>query len=335
MSSKLARSLDLTIRGETINIKTPLLIPSFSSKASVDIGKVLDALQPSITETLLLSAYDIHYQIVDMPTGPIAEVLFLDSGGYEVAKDFDTMDPQYMDPDYPPFQARKWDISSYRNVLEQVNPIMPTIVTAFDHPDDRKPISQQVDAAIKTFKQFPDLGREILFKPEAPGQDFVEISSLNSVVKCFKDFDIIGITENELGESVLERMANIARLRTTMNSENIEKPIHVFGSLDPVCTPLYFLAGADIFDGLSWIRFSFLKDLAIYHKNRVQIDFGSTEKEDRGLIRSYEANLHFLRDLSRNLKRYLIDKNMERLGAHHELFANSLDDLRLQVPGVV
>ena len=154
-------------------------------------------------------------------------------------------------------------------------------------------------------------------------------------VRRFSEFDVIGVTETELGESVLERMANIALVRQAMDAARVTKPLHIFGSLDPVCTPLYFLAGADIFDGLSWLRFSYREDMAVYHKNRGPLEFGSVEKETRALVRSYVANLHYLRDLSRRLQRYLIDKKATRLGRHQEFFMESLDNLRVQLPGVV
>ncbi len=49
-------------------------------------------------------------------------------------------------------------------------------------------------------------------------------------------------------------MQNIAKLRKALDKAGLNIPLHVFGSLDTVTTPLYFLAGADIFDGLTWLR---------------------------------------------------------------------------------
>ena len=45
-----------------------------------------------------------------------------------------------------------------------------------------------------------------------------------------RDFDVIGFTEKEIGNSVLDRMNNIAKLRIAMRKANINKPIHIFGS---------------------------------------------------------------------------------------------------------
>ena len=335
MSSKLARSLHLSIRGEAINVSTPLLVPSFSSKAAIDIGRTFESLQPSITDALLVSAYDVCFQRIKIPQTAFAEVLFLDSGGYEIARDFDIMDPLYFEPKPQCDREQGWSIENYRNILEEFNSITPAIVTAFDHPNLRLPISRQFTTAVEVFRDFPNLGREILIKPEEKNQLFVPIPRLIAEVERFSEFDVIGITETELGESVLDRMTNIARVRRAMDSARIEKPLHIFGSLDPVCTPLYFLAGADIFDGLSWLRFSYMDDLAVYHKNRGPLDFGASEKEYRALARSYEANLHYLRNLGQRLHRYLIDRRVDRLGRHQKFFVDCLDDLQVRLPGVI
>ena len=329
MPSKLARSLPFTIGGKAVNVSTPLLIPSFSSKAMLEVGAVFEALKPSITESFLISAYDVKQHTLELPNHPFAEVMFLDSGGYEVSKDHDAMDPLYQDAN-----PLTWDKEDYVKVLEDVGSIMPTVATAFDHPLERKPIPDQIDAAIETFKDFPCLGREILFKPESIGQEFVPMPNLMGQIFRFTEFDIIGFTETELGASILERMVNIAQIRAAMDNAEILKPLHIFGSLDPVCTPLYFLAGADVFDGLSWLRFSYYDDIAIYHKNQIPLRFGIADRDRLSLARTYDSNLHYLSDLKARLKRYLLDGDEGRLGLHGGFFAKSLDDLRASVKGV-
>lgn len=329
MPSRLARSLTLTVRGEQINVKTPLLIPSFSSKALLDIDPVFEALKSSITESFLISAYDVKRGKIKLPEYPFAEVMFLDSGGYEVSKDQDVMDPLYPAP-----EPQDWTLEEYREVLGGVDTIMPTFVTAFDHPNERRTIPQQIELAVEAFKDFPRLGREILFKPEIEGHGFVPIPKVIAEVSRFTEFDIIGITETELGGSFLERMANIARIRIAMDQADSSKPLHIFGSLDPVSTPLYFLAGADVFDGLSWIRFAYQDDLAIYHRNNAPLKFGITDRDQLSLARSYDANLHYLSELKGRLTRYLLDGDEKRLGRHGQFFATCIDDLRGVIRGV-
>ena len=75
MPSRLARTLQLAIRGQSINVRTPLLIPSFSSKELVDISKAFDVIQPSITESFLISAHDISYGSIEALTFTGCEIL--------------------------------------------------------------------------------------------------------------------------------------------------------------------------------------------------------------------------------------------------------------------
>jgi hypothetical protein len=154
-------------------------------------------------------------------------------------------------------------------------------------------------------------------------------------VPRFSEFDVIGITETELGNTLLDRMANIARVRTAMDTEGVYKPLHIFGSLDPVCTPLYFLAGADIFDGLTWLRFSFMEDIAVYHRNRGPLQFGAKERDKRALVRSYDANLHYLEELTGRMHRYLLDGNEDRFERHAAFYRECIDDLRVRLKGVI
>ena len=132
MPSKLARSLPLTIKGRELKVRTPLLIPSFSSKAGTDVVEIFETLKLSIIESFLVSAYDVKYNGVILPDTALAEVMFLDSGGYEASKDFDLLDPVY-----PSAEPLAWSKEEYRAILEVVDPIMPTFITAFDHPLER------------------------------------------------------------------------------------------------------------------------------------------------------------------------------------------------------
>ncbi len=44
----------------------------------------------------------------------------------------------------------------------------------------------------------------------------------------------------------------------------METPIHIFGCLDPISIWLFYLCGADVFDGLFWLRFAFHNNIPIY-----------------------------------------------------------------------
>jgi hypothetical protein len=68
-------------------LETPLLVPSFSSKAfgfgrdgKPEVLQVLEAAQEFITRTCLVSAYDIHYEYVPEPRdlAITVDLMFLD-----------------------------------------------------------------------------------------------------------------------------------------------------------------------------------------------------------------------------------------------------------------
>ena len=80
-------------------MKTPLLIPSFSSKGFArskrdgknEIGKILETAGEFLTEVFLISAYDIYYKHLPCPSelSCTPELIFVDSGGYEISTDRD------------------------------------------------------------------------------------------------------------------------------------------------------------------------------------------------------------------------------------------------------
>jgi len=86
----LAAARELRINGEWI-APTPSIVPSFSSKGFPEVGKIVEALSSVITDSLLVSAYDISYgHLAKAPQ--FAEYLILDSGGYECSKDMELSD---------------------------------------------------------------------------------------------------------------------------------------------------------------------------------------------------------------------------------------------------
>jgi hypothetical protein len=84
-------------------------------------------------------------------------------------------------------------------------------------------------------------------------------------------FDILGLTEKELGRSIIERCQNLVKLRRALKEKKLETPIHIFGCIDPMGVITFFLSGADIFDGTNWLKLSFDNSLAVYPNNSAVI----------------------------------------------------------------
>ena len=118
-------------------------------------------------------------------------------------------------------------------------------------------------------------------------------------------FDILGFTEKELGSSIFERASNLYQIRKALYNADIDTPIHIFGCLDPLSATLYFLCGADIFDGLSWLRFSFKNGTAMY-LNHYSINSGLWNRDENEMkLMVYSENLDELFELKQRLENFI------------------------------
>src|SRR6266446_2877859 len=132
------------------------------------------------------------------------------------------------------------------------------------------------------------------------------------------DFDIIGMTEKELGDSIRARMANIARIRRALTGAGLETPIHIFGSLDTVTTPMYFLAGADIFDGLTWLRFVFHNGYTIYKQNYSALELGVRTPSSVVDAKCWHQNYYYIKELEDEMRRFLLKNEFSAFQCHSE-----------------
>lgn len=283
-----------------------MLVPAFSSKADPAIGLVIKALEDYMRGAILVSAYDIAYKETNKIKLPIifGEPIFLDSGGYECSQDANLADTVF--PDYRP---KVWNSEKHREVIDTWPKNRPTIVVSYDHPKDRKPIKQQIEEAKALFTGRKDILTEMLIKPYK-GR-FIKLESIFPNIEALRSFDIIGLTEKELGSNLLERLENVARIRLAMNEFKVDKPLHLFGSLDPIACPLFFIAGADIFDGLTWLRYGFIDGLAVYEQHYGV--FSQPIDYHDGLVTTSRLvnNLAQLNRIRQQMMNYLIDGDFE------------------------
>jgi len=314
--------------------KTPLLVPSFSSKGFPEVKKIIAYTGEIIFDQTLASAYDIHHKLVTKrslnfsPTQP----LFLDSGGYESSKDQDLSDLNKQGQ----MRSMKWSKDRHQKFLDDWKFNRPTVVVSFDSPRSRMPLSRQVERANKLFERYPQAISNFLVKPEQVSIKYLDINEVVGSIHLLKDFDIIGVTEKELGESTFERMKNIASLRLALDTVSEDKPIHVFGSLDPISSPLYFLSGADIFDGLTWLRFAYSKELGlpIYKHNYGALELGISHRDSEVDPNMWNQNYYYLIELQSQMRQYLHSSNFSVFSNHSDFFRNSYERLLQEVGGV-
>jgi hypothetical protein len=87
----------------------------------------------------------------------------------------------------------------------------------------------------------------------------------------------------------------------------------VFGSLDPVTSILYFLAGAEIFDGLTWLKYSYYNSSAIYTSNYgvLNPELGINTIDSRIKSFTISKNTYYLDKMKYTMKDFLQDKNFK------------------------
>ena len=111
------------------------------------------------------------------------------------------------------------------------------------------------------------------------------------------------MTEKEIGACMRDRLAFLLRLRAALTVSGSSAPIHVFGGLDPTMTPLYCFAGADIIDGLSWLRFGFVQGRSIYRQAYVAKAFPRLGFEE-GLVHMRHHNLVEIANMQIAMQRF-------------------------------
>ena len=250
-----ARLLRLTTGAQ---VPLPLLVPSFSSKGFPTFTeKETDTIRseaytpftvtnPVLEESLLISAFDVFHRYIPVSQGTLSstEVVFLDSGGYEKLPFFDSTEPLYHPFPNPPFE-----LDDYRSVLDSLDDALPIVVASPDWHTQSHSIPEQISFA-QDFLGGSPFTKSFIIKPGA--RSHVKVADVAGSIEDLNAFDIVGVTEKDLGQNLKGRLRTLAELRAALDRAGLEMtPIQVWGGLDPVITPLYFFAGAEIFDGLS------------------------------------------------------------------------------------
>ena len=283
-----------------------------------EISEVLISTSEVLTDSMLVSAYDLYYaHLGKNPTFP-TELVIVDSGGYETSEDHD-------------FSAilrhtgkiDTWKSDMHLKQLDAWPSHNPAIFVSFDHGSIRKPFEEQIDDARALSSRYPKQMFTLLLKPTNKDQQFIDVSDLIRYVPAFSDFDVIGFTEKELGNSLIGRMHTIAKFRLAMDEIGVKAPIHIFGSLDPITSVLYFMAGAEIFDGLTWIRYSYHQGKAVYYHNYGAIMNGLQERDALVKAKSLVDNVYYLRNLQTQMERYLVTESFKVFEENETLLTNA------------
>lgn len=231
---------------------------SYSSRGFPDLAQRYAASR-RLPPVHLVSLYDLHHHLGQVPadeaTGTGAH-RFLDSGGYEVHPSVDVLDLQGAPGRHP------WSPDRYVAAARAHARAGDTLVS-FDDPS--LSLAEQVRQGLMLFDEvgLDGVRRDLLLHPN--GATPTELAQL--VAARSAEFDILGLTEKDIGEPWFLGAAFLRELRCRLDARlDRYLPIHVFGCLDPRTLPYLFFAGADVFDGLAWMRYYFRDGHAYYAK---------------------------------------------------------------------
>lgn len=310
-------------------IDMPRLVPAFSSKGfpffddevtGQKLSEVTNALEltgPTISDSILLSAYDIYHNYLRAPEQFYGnkELVFIDSGAYELSLEFDSTEPKQ--DIYEPNDS--YNFEAYQKVLSKLPNGFPIVITNFDYQSSGQPVEEQIEEAQVLFNDLPNFLHCFIVKPTGR-QKYLDIPEVERHIEKMRRFEILGVTEKELGNNLLERLTNIARLRGTMDRLSVNAPIHVWGGLDPVVSPLYFCAGAEIFDGVSWLRYGYYNDMAVSRDAYTAIELGVQMQWRRAEALRLAKNISYLENLTIRMRRF-VDKG----GHDFKVFGSQAD----------
>jgi hypothetical protein len=214
----LARKMRLICNGVEVGT-TPMIVPAFSSRANIPIVKALEIMSGTIKGPILVSAYDVKWAPKGFPPITFPDLIFLDSGGYEVLKDQGVSAIGFYQP-----ESKDWGREMHFKVLKEWPKDIPTVLITFDDPSIRKSTEKQIMDAKDLFNNFHETDnilKEILIKPETKHSKYIHPQDIIKNLESLSTFDIVGFTEKELGSSIYKRLITIARIRVEMDRHEI------------------------------------------------------------------------------------------------------------------
>lgn len=327
--------------GDTI--ETPLLVSSFSSKGSrfkeskkygtqSEVPEIIKSVSDFITGSALISAFDLKYYLgsakdLQKKYNLSPAILFIDSGGYETLEDYDLTEVLKH-----PIKSQTWNLEYYENELMKLPANIPAVIISYDNGKDKRlSLKKQIERATKLFDKHPKQLNDFLIKSSKKTDPELDFNEISDNLSLLKKFNIIGITEKELGSSLLQRIQNIELLRTELDKIGCLSPIHIFGNLDPITSVLYFLAGAEIFDGLTWQRYAFYNGMSLYKSNCNVFESRITQKDMLNDFTIMTQNIIYLQRLREEMKKsaisFLKDNDIKKAISSYQHINGNLDKI--------
>lgn len=285
-----------------VGVPTPLIVPSFSSRSFPAVSSLFTDLADELYGACLVSAFDLATRRLEVEVADIADLVLIDSGVYETKPVAVAVDGFHPAP-----SPDTWTRREFRSFLEELDASASVVAVSFDHYG---PIDEQIELATQDFAKVPSAATDFLLKPLAQGK-LVEPDGVREIADRLTHFQVIGVTEQELGTTLLDRCTNVMALRRQLGREGLDVPVHVFGTITPHAMISYFLCGADVFDGLNWLRFVYGTG-SLQPLTETALDEGEWRKSDysRG-VENAMRSLRYLEGLQGNMRTYATSGSIE------------------------
>ena len=287
-----------------LDVGTPLIAPSFSSRGFPYVSDIWEEFRHKLYGVCLVSAFDVARVRIPADMSDMVNVVILDSGVYETKAG----EPGLIAPEVS-LSPDAWTREQYFEVVHSVGHQANLMLVNFDHVGWLK---NQIDLAVEGFSMASCAASDFLVKPAAP-EELVNVPELAQFADALKQFSVIGITAREAGGSFLERCRAIIMLRDLLDDAGLDTPIHVFGAINPYEVLTYFLCGADIFDGLNWLRLAFRNSgsMPIDETATEEMNWNLTDWELQAIQCTY--NLTLLFRLQQAMQEYATTGDLESL----------------------
>ena len=166
------------------------------------------------------------------------------------------------------------------------------VLSGFDFVDT---FETQLDKILKLTDDFPDAIVSFLVKLNFSVNSLLK--SIEQAKERLSALVVIGVTEKEIGSNIHERLLNLIRIKRQLFDCGWHGLTHVFGGLEQNLVKLYYLAGADIFDGLSWQRIRYRNNSTLFDPSNYYISLDENENKYLMMI----DNLAVLHEMSNEL----------------------------------
>ena len=231
-----------------VEVQTPLIVPSFSSRGFSQVSEIWEEFRHRLYGVALVSSFDIAEELMPANVTDTTNLILYDSGLYETSEQLAIPGGEHTLP-----YSTNWTRSRYHKTVVEIDSTANVMLVNFDH---RRMLEEQIEFASEDFSIVPSAARDFLLKPE-PATEMVNISKLALCTRALDQFDVMGITAREAGNSLIKRCRSIIMLRNILDDACLDMPIHIFGAITPLEILTYYFCGADVFDGLNWLRLSF------------------------------------------------------------------------------